>query len=57
MDLATIEIMRELAALKGERSADGSWKTDKVSTLEGYLLRATRMQARVEQKAAAKADA
>lgn len=57
MDLVTIEIMRELAAMKGERSGDGSWKTDKVSKLEAYLVRAARLQARVDAKAAAKAEA
>lgn len=56
MDLVTVEIMRELAAMKGERNADGTWKTDKVRTLETYLLRALRVQANVAKKAAAKAE-
>ncbi len=50
MDLVTIEIMRELAMMKGARKADGTWTTDSVRDMEKYLLRAARFQQRVEAK-------
>ncbi len=56
MDLVTIEIMRELAAMRGERSWDGTWKTNRVGLLEASLIRAIRLQKRVEKKAAEMPD-
>ncbi|GAB5470945.1 MAG: hypothetical protein Kilf2KO_39750 [Rhodospirillales bacterium] len=53
MDLVTIEIMREIAVLKGKRSPDGTWKDGSVSALESLLLRAVHLQKRVEDKAEA----
>ncbi|MEO1193676.1 MAG: hypothetical protein AAFY02_18110 [Pseudomonadota bacterium] len=53
MDLATIEIMREIAAIKGKRSADGTWSEAHISLLESFLVRALAMQQRAEEKAAA----
>ena len=55
MDLVTIEIMRELAAMKGARNADGTWTTNNIRELEKYLLRAARFQERVETKLKEKA--
>jgi hypothetical protein len=57
MDLVTIEIMRELATLNGERNVDGTWKSDKVSVIEANLARAGRLQMRVESKLAKNAAA
>lgn len=51
MDTATIELMRELATMKGKRNPDGTWNNTSISTLEGYLVRAIGMQKRAEEKA------
>jgi len=51
MDLVTIEIMRELAAMKGKRNVDGTWNSSSVGTLESYLVRAIALQQRAQEKA------
>ncbi len=50
MDLVTIEIMRELATMKGDRNPDGTWKSDNARTMEKYLVRAVRFQKRIEER-------
>ncbi|MBC6405377.1 MAG: hypothetical protein GDA41_06580 [Rhodospirillales bacterium] len=55
MDMATIELMRELAIVQGKRKIDGTWTEPKSSTVERMLVQAIRLQKSAEQRASEEA--